>query len=164
MLLLLLRYPKELHTSEPNCLHSPHAEFWISEDTASWSSRRSKDAKERYARTHKRNLSYAQVNLVHCKCRCRWSSSRGVQKQTGPAGWALCGQDTSSEETYCDDFKWYLFQISWQDREVMWVSFRGGSVFTSHNPLGARISSINPQTACASVNSFVLFPSSGRNS
>ena len=47
----------------------------------------------------------------------------------------------------------------WQDRQVMWVSYREGSVFTLHNPLGAWISSTKPQTACASVDSFVPFPS-----
>lgn len=34
------------------------------EKTASIRSRQSKDAKEKYARTHKRNLSYSQVNVA----------------------------------------------------------------------------------------------------
>lgn len=51
-----------------------------------------------------------------------------------------------------------------QDREVMWVSYKGGSVLMLHHPDGAWISFLKPQTACAGVNSFVLFPSFGRGS
>lgn len=151
--------------NNPNCLLSTGSEAVITEKAASLRSWQSKDAKEKYARTHKGNLSYVQVNLIHCKCHCRWSFSRRVQEQTGPGGWALCRQDASSEETYCKDFNWCSFFRSVGDllaRQIGPVdSLQWRKCF---DPLGAWNSSIKPQTTYASVNFFVLFPSSGRNS